>query len=155
MIETIRDLEEASDKEVKAALKSINVKGLVLNQLHEDGKRTGLTLDGWKKFLKEREPYDCPTCQGTGQILSKESLSMQIERWVKRAGISSRDRKIRILANPIIARFIIEESEQRLTELQDKYEIEIYIAEDPSLGLDEFQVFSLTTNEEITEEFFA
>ncbi len=96
----------------------------------------------------------CPTCGGIGQILSKESLSMQIERWVKRAGISSRDRKIRILANPTIARFIIEENEARFTELQDKYQIDIYIAEDPSLGLDEFQVYSLTTNEEITEEFF-
>lgn len=100
--------------------------------------------------------YDtCPTCQGLGQILSKESLSIQIERWVKRAGVSSRERKIRILANPTIARFIIEENEARLAELQKKYRIDIYIAEDPALGLDEFQVYSLTTNEEITEEFFA
>ncbi len=97
----------------------------------------------------------CPTCQGLGQILSKESLSLQIERWVKRAGVSSRENKIRILANPTIARFIIEENEGRLAELQDEYKIDIYIAEDPSLGLDEFQVYSLATNEEITEEFFA
>ncbi|OQY30225.1 MAG: hypothetical protein B6244_01290 [Candidatus Cloacimonetes bacterium 4572_55] len=100
--------------------------------------------------------YDaCPTCQGTGQILSKESLSIQIERWVKRAGISSRERRIRILANPTIARFILDENEQQLNELQSNYQIEIHIDSDASLGLDEFQVYSLTTNEEITEEFFA
>ena len=97
----------------------------------------------------------CPTCNGLGQILSKESLSMQVERWVKRAGISSTDRKIKILANPTIARFIIEENEERLAELQDKFKIDIFIAEDPSLGLDEFQVYSLETGEEITDEFFA
>ncbi len=97
----------------------------------------------------------CPTCQGSGQILSKESLAMQIERWVNRAGVSSHVRRIKILANPNIAQFIVEENKSRLTDLQKKHSIEVQIEEDATVALDEFQVYSLDTNEEITEEFFA
>lgn len=152
------DMNDKSNREgVLNELKSLLKRDRSKSKVYEVS-RLGLvemTRQRTRPSIRHTYYETCPTCQGTGQLLSKESLSMQIERWVKRAGIASRDRKIRILANPTIARFIIEENEKRLAELQAKYKIDIYIAEDPSLGLDEFQVYSLTTNEEITEEFFA
>lgn len=71
MIETIRDLENASDEEIEEARKSINFKGLAWAQLEEDGHREGKTLDQWQEFVDTREPHACPTCHGKGEVLPR------------------------------------------------------------------------------------
>jgi len=69
VIETIRDLERASQKEIDDALRNIDIRGIVTKGLVERGRRPGYTMDQWREKRDSREPEDCPTCYGRGTVL--------------------------------------------------------------------------------------
>lgn len=71
MIVTISDLENASDKEIEKARKSVSFKKLLEAQLKKDGSKPGLTYDEWEEKAKNRKAKECETCRGTGEVMEK------------------------------------------------------------------------------------
>jgi len=69
VIETIRDLERASQKEIDDALRNIDIRGIVTKGLVERGRRPGYTMDQWREKRDGRKPKGCPTCHGKGTVI--------------------------------------------------------------------------------------
>ena len=97
----------------------------------------------------------CPTCNGVGRVLSKETLAAKIERWFKRAKVRSVDKKFKLCIHPEVYRVLTEGKESRIKKLCRMLRIEILPEKDENLSADEFKVFSLDEEEEITDRFKA
>jgi hypothetical protein len=67
---TIDDLHRASQREIDAALNSINFKGLIMEQLHDMGQRQTLSEDEYEDARAEalENGSTCPKCFGRGVI---------------------------------------------------------------------------------------
>lgn len=95
----------------------------------------------------------CPVCDGTGQILSRLTVVTQIGRWLKRAKPHLREKRIRLVVHPSVALCLYEDNREKLEELKREYRIDIEVEEDPFLHVEEYRVFSITRDIDITDEF--
>ena len=95
----------------------------------------------------------CPSCSGTGRVLSKSMVAMKLERWLKRGEDFLTGKEIQIRTHPEMAEYLSRELLDFLSEISRKGKIGIDLKGDPYVKMDEFHVFSLETNQEITEKF--
>jgi len=49
---------------------------------------------------------DCPTCHGSGRIISRETLITRIDHWLRRYKSKHRDLRLKILLHPDVANYI-------------------------------------------------
>jgi len=97
----------------------------------------------------------CPICDGIGRVLSKETLASKIERWFKRAKVRSVDKRLKLFVHPEVYKILTQGKESRIKKLCKMLKIEINTEKDESLLTDEFKVFSLDEEIEVTERFKA
>ena len=97
----------------------------------------------------------CPICDGAGRVLSKETLASKIERWFKRAKARSVDKKYKLFINPEVFKVFTEGRENRIKKLCRMLRLEIYPEKEENLPIDEFKVFSVDEEREVTERFKA
>ena len=96
----------------------------------------------------------CPTCKGTGRILSPITLAMRIERWCKRAGINISYHKITLYVHPRVAKYLNnKEGHELFILIRKKYGIELTLKEQSKLHYDEFRMHDTKTNENLTRRF--
>jgi ribonuclease G len=95
----------------------------------------------------------CPTCNGTGRVLSKDSIAMRLERWLERAAAKLEGHHILIQVNPAVASYLSMEWLDLFTKVSHDRRIGIEIKEDFNVRLDEFKVYLLETSSEITKDF--
>ncbi len=95
----------------------------------------------------------CPVCDGTGRIMSRMTLVTQIGRWMKRARSSLREKHLKLKVHPSVALCLYENEDEKLTALKDEYRIQLDIEEDPFFHVEEFRVFSVKQNLDITDEY--
>ncbi|MBR9978250.1 MAG: Rne/Rng family ribonuclease [Bacteroidetes bacterium] len=95
----------------------------------------------------------CPTCQGTGRVLSKSAMLTQIERWFRRFRTQSKDMRLTLIVHPTMADFLTEGTFSHVNKLMLKYFVRIRIEAELSLGVDEFRVISRRRNRDITKEY--
>ena len=96
---------------------------------------------------------ECPYCNGSGKVLSIESMAMKIEQWVRRIGAQGKERGILFRMNPILAIHIKDEKEEETRELADKYGLKLEFVEDPRMHREEFEVQSLDGRRDLKTEF--
>jgi ribonuclease G len=94
----------------------------------------------------------CPTCNGTGRVLSKDSIAMRLERWLKRGADRLEGRHIQIRVNPAVAEHLSVEWLDIFMKVCHDKRIGIEVKEDLSVKLDDFKVFLLETSREITKD---
>ena len=95
----------------------------------------------------------CPTCSGTGRVLSKSSLLTQIERWMRRFRVKSKDLRLVLEVHPTMESFLTEGTFSHISRLMLKYFARIKVVGDHTLPVDEFRVISRRKNRDITKEF--
>ena len=95
----------------------------------------------------------CPTCQGTGRVLSKTSMLTQIERWMRRFRANSKDLRITLKVHPTMAEFLTEGHFSQIARMMLKYFVRIKVLPEHTLPVDEFQVISRRKNRDITKEY--
>jgi len=49
---------------------------------------------------------DCPTCHGSGRIISKETLITRIDHWLRRYKSKHRDLRLILILHPELAGYI-------------------------------------------------
>jgi hypothetical protein len=81
-------------------------------------------------------------------------MAIRLERWLKKFGEELRGSRLEIRVHPTVAVYLQEEGYPILAQLERDYDLRLNVSEESSLPLEEFQVHSLDTNMEITEEFF-
>ena len=97
----------------------------------------------------------CPTCDGIGRVLSKETLAAKIERWFRRAKVRSVEKSYKLLVSSEVYRILTEGKESRIKKLNKMLRLEITAEKDESLPIDEFKVFSIDEEAEVTERYKA
>ncbi|OGC78332.1 MAG: hypothetical protein A2Z27_04115 [candidate division Zixibacteria bacterium RBG_16_50_21] len=97
----------------------------------------------------------CPTCDGSGRVLSKETTALKIERWFKRAKAVSDERDYRLVINPVLSELMLSKEENRLRDLNKQLRLNIELVTDRNIQPYEYKVLSVAENREITERFKA
>jgi ribonuclease G len=95
----------------------------------------------------------CPTCQGTGRVLSKSSMLTQIERWLRRFRTNSKDLRLALVVHPTMAAFLTEGTLSHIGRMMLKYFVRIRVDQDHTLAVDEFQMISRRRNKNITQDY--
>jgi len=95
----------------------------------------------------------CPTCDGTGRIMSRTTVVTQIGRWLKRAKGQLKERHLKLKTHPTVALTLYENGKEKLAALKDEYHLDIEIEEDPFVHVEEFRFISTRKNVDITDEF--
>ncbi|MCB1183091.1 Rne/Rng family ribonuclease [bacterium] len=96
---------------------------------------------------------DCPYCTGTGKVLSMETMSNRIERLVHRIAIVTRESRLQIQANPVLALYLLEERPEQFRELCRTFDIELNVLDDAALHIEEFRIVSLDSGKDLIAEF--
>ncbi|HOM79745.1 MAG TPA: Rne/Rng family ribonuclease [Candidatus Cloacimonas acidaminovorans] len=90
----------------------------------------------------------CPFCNGSGRILSKDSVIMRIYRWLNRSDYFIKDKNLRIVVNPDLLNHIKQHNEDFTA-----YKEQIEFTSDPSIRIDQFKIYLLPGLEDITSKF--
>lgn len=92
----------------------------------------------------------CPYCEGTGRVLSEETVSMQACQEIRFLAEQERDTEgILVEMHPTVAAFLIGGGGSHLRELEDEIGKKIVIKGSDSSHLEEVQVKALHSREEI------
>jgi len=96
---------------------------------------------------------ECPYCEGSGKILSIESMAMKVEHWIRRCASFKKLDGIQFRVNPVLGLFIRSERSGHIEELSDKYKLDIEIIDDPRMHREDFEVLSLDGKKDLKAEF--
>jgi ribonuclease G len=131
-------------KRDRARTKVFSVSGLGLVEMSRQRVRPSL-------LSQLSDP--CPYCTGTGKVMSLETQSNSIERLVHRIAIVTRERRLQIQANPLLALFLLEERSEHFRELCRTFDLELNVMDDAGLHVEEFRIISLETEKDLIAEF--
>jgi len=95
----------------------------------------------------------CPVCSGVGQVLSKHSMAVKIERWFKRASANKGKAHYQLVASPQIIELLSDSSSSRIEKLEHRHNITIDLIRDTALHPEEFHVIDAEKEKDITEEY--
>ncbi len=96
---------------------------------------------------------DCPYCTGTGKVMSMETMSNRIERLVHRIAIVTRERRLQIQANPVLALYLLEERPDQFRDLCHTFDLDLNVLDDPTQHVEEFRIVSLDSGKDLIAEF--
>jgi hypothetical protein len=65
----------------------------------------------------------------------------------------TRERRLQIQANPLLALFLLEERSEHFRELCRTFDLELNVMDDASLHVEEFRIISLETEKDLIAEF--
>ena len=92
----------------------------------------------------------CPTCGGSGRVLSLKSIEGRVERHLRRLRARCREKRIEVFLNPEVAFHMLSESAHRIIRLERRFKMEIDVKDDPNLRRDEVLVRSSRTGEDLS-----
>lgn len=96
-------------------------------------KRTGETLT-------ELVTEPCPYCQGRGRVESAETVSLQIERELRKLSNESDDEAFVVNANPEVAFHLVGSSGEVIDEIERRLRRAIYVRANESLHIEKYEV---------------
>lgn len=103
--------------------------------------------------INEKITKPCQTCKGTGRTPTISSVMYQLENWLKKFREASNEFKILIEVSPLLATHLAEGSVSRLTKLMFKYFLRIKLQVSHTLEYDQFRVYSIRHQKEITQGY--
>ena len=83
--------------------------------------------------LFEASSETCPHCQGAGSIRSRESTALHVLRAVETEGISKAGGELTVYAPTPVAIYILNQKRATVTEIEQRYDLQIFVVEDDSL----------------------
>ncbi len=92
----------------------------------------------------------CPTCGGSGRVLSLKSIEGRVERHLRRLRARCGEKRIEVFLNPEVAFHMLSDSAQRIIRLEKRFRMEIDVKDDPNLKRDEVLVRSAKTGEDLS-----
>jgi len=92
----------------------------------------------------------CPHCNGTGRLLSRDSVAVRISRWILRAKYYIQKMPLKIVVNPNVKQYF-DNNPELLKDVDNKLEI----VGDNRIEQDKFKIYSLENNADITSKYNA
>jgi len=96
---------------------------------------------------------DCPTCGGSGKILSPNSVAMRVDRFLRRIAAHSNEKGIQLRLHPDAATHLFDIRSERLEQLEKELGLKVDIREDPRLRRDDIRIIFPRLQKDVTEEF--
>jgi ribonuclease G len=94
----------------------------------------------------------CPHCEGTGKVLSVESIMLLLERAVRRVAATTKEKKLDLRVSPEMAVHLLQAEEARLIGLERETRRVIDVKDDRTLGREEFRILSAKDGRELAAE---
>ncbi len=95
---------------------------------------------------------ECPTCHGSGRIISRETLVTRIDHWLRRYKSKHRSLRLRLQLHPENAQYLGGEKKHILRGLMWQNFVHLKIEENVELSQDEFRFFRTKDNADVTNE---
>jgi len=95
---------------------------------------------------------ECPTCYGSGRIISRETLVTRIDHWLRRYKSKHRSLRLRLQLHPENAQYLGGEKKHILRGLMWQNFVHLKIEENIELSQDEFRFFRTKDNADVTNE---
>lgn len=95
----------------------------------------------------------CPYCDGSGRMVSRLTVTMQIERWLQRGRDFLRDKRLTLRVHPRMKEYLEKDGAESITTLEKEIKVSVQIEADPWYQPGEFHFFSPDTSEEVSGEF--
>lgn len=123
-------LEKALKKD-RTRTKISNISPLGLVEMTR--KRTGATIS---EVINEA----CPYCQGHGVILSPESVSIQVEREIKRLAAEVDDEAFLVWVHPEVAEYLIGANGQVIDMIEKQAKRAVYVRANSDLHIEKYEI---------------
>ena len=94
---------------------------------------------------------ECPTCHGSGRIMSRETLITRIDYWLRRYKAKHRTLKLKLELHPEIAEFL-KNNKKALRGLMWQNFVHLKILENNDLRRDEFRFLRTKDGADVTQE---
>lgn len=97
----------------------------------------------------------CPTCNGSGMVVSKETVVTRLESWVKRFRARTGELGLTVRCHPEVVEFITKGLKSHIRQIMWANLMYIKLEAGESLRLEEFTCYSWKRRADVTEEFGA
>ncbi|MFH1852696.1 MAG: Rne/Rng family ribonuclease [Candidatus Neomarinimicrobiota bacterium] len=94
----------------------------------------------------------CPTCHGTGRVLSKEAMLTRIDHWIRRYRSNNRDLRLELRLSSTMADYLRDQKRKVMRGLMWQNLVHIRITEDNSVPIDEFRFISVKSGTDVTDQ---
>jgi ribonuclease G len=95
----------------------------------------------------------CPSCDGTGRVLSPDTVVRRIERSILRARHEGEKRDMMIRVHPGVALYLLEQEPTFLSDLGEKAGIRLDVRDDPIMGHDEYRLLAAPADTDVTSRY--
>lgn len=95
----------------------------------------------------------CPTCDGTGRVLSPETVVRRVERALRRAAALGEERDLVLVAHAKVALYLLEHERDFLRGQKEATGISLDIRDDPLLPFDEFRLLAGPADADVTSRY--
>lgn len=102
-----------------------------------------------KESLKQMSSMDCPYCSGGGWIKNFETISIEIERSLKRLIELDKHYAIKMVAHPEVNKYLEQIDKDYLKRFAEKLNAHLEFESDDSYHLNQFHFFSTTNGERL------
>lgn len=128
---------------LKEAMKEDSAKCTILGM--SDFGLVEMTRQRSRESLLQTVFCACPYCAGTGVIKSHESVSVEIERALKKVIECQQQFALRLECHPELKAHIDREDKRHLMEMCEELNARLLLASNDALHLNEFQIYSTLT----------
>lgn len=91
----------------------------------------------------------CPYCQGSGLIKSHESISIEIERAIKKLICQQQQFGLEMVSHPELDHYLGHKDKELFSKLAEKWNAQISFRTNDNLHLNEFQFYSMTNGKRL------
>lgn len=95
---------------------------------------------------------ECPSCNGSGRIMSQETLITRLDHWLRRYKSKYRSIRLKLQLHPHNATYLQGEKKHVLRGLMWQNFVHLKIEENIELRQDEFKFFRSKDNKDVTDE---
>ena len=108
-----------------------------------------MTRQRTKESLRSMFCTTCPYCQGTGMVLSPETLVVQTLRALKRVAKRVPQESFRLVVSDLVAARLHQEDRQKIRQLTRNLKIKVDVEANPDMHVEDFRIFELPRNREL------
>ena len=111
-----------------------------------------MTRERIRVSLLDSMSEKCPTCNGSGRIISQETLITRIEHWLRRYKSRYQDFRLRLQLHPNNAEYMLGERKNILRGLMWQNFVHLKIERNADLARDEFRFIRTKNGKDVTNE---
>ena len=154
VIDFIDMLDQANRDKVVQELKKVLARDRARSKVLPIGELglVRMTRQRVRPSLVHQYTDPCPECDGTGKVLSLESIMSLIERAVRRVASTRKEKKLKLVVAPDVAVHILNEHETSVRRLEGQTRRSIEIEDDAELEREEFRVVSKKDGKVLVDE---